>query len=85
MTIRKYGNHQSQADYKLFIKQHGSLIIALVVYIDDIALNGNDPVEMSQLKHQLAQEFEIKDLGQLHYFLGIEVSQSKKGIFILKG
>ncbi|RVW66265.1 Retrovirus-related Pol polyprotein from transposon RE1 [Vitis vinifera] len=44
----------------------------------------NDPAEMKKLKRQLAKEFEIKDLGKLKYFLGIEVAHSNEGIVILQ-
>ena len=79
----KYGFKQSYADHTLFIKHssHGK-IIALIVYVDDIVLTGNDSEEMQRLKTYLAFEFEIKDLGYLKYFLGIEVARSKDGIFI---
>ena len=42
----------------------------------------DDVEEMSRLKQSLAKEFEIKDLGQLRYFLGMEVARSKKGIIV---
>lgn len=45
---------------------------------------GNDKEEMDRLKKLLAQEFKIKDMGKLQYFLRIEVTRSKKGIFISK-
>ena len=54
----------------------------MIVYVDDIILTGDDIEEMSRLKNALAKEFEIKDLGQLRYFLGMEVARSKKGIVI---
>ena len=38
--------------------------------------------EQTNLKERLAKEFEIKDLGVLKYFLGIEVAYSKVGIFL---
>jgi len=57
-------------------------ISVLIVYVDDIILTGDDIVEMSRLKQNLAKEFEIKDLGQLKYFLGMEVARSKKGIVV---
>ena len=59
-------------------------VIAFIVYVDDIFLIGNDPAEMKKLKRQLAKEFEIKDLGKLKYFLGIEVAHSNEGIVILQ-
>ncbi|XP_028078312.1 uncharacterized protein LOC114280180 [Camellia sinensis] len=45
-------------------------------------VTGNDEEEVTHLKMLLAKEFEIKDLGSLRYFLGIEVVRSDKGIFI---
>ncbi|KAH9658679.1 protein kinase domain-containing protein [Citrus sinensis] len=55
---------------------------ARLVAKDDIILTRDDIVEMSRLKQNLAKEFEIKDLGQLKYFLGMEVARSKKGIVV---
>jgi hypothetical protein len=52
------------------------------VYVDDIVVTGNDDEKIRNLKHSLANEFEIKDFGSLKYFLGIEVVRSKHGIFI---
>jgi len=52
------------------------------MYVDDIVLTDNDDGEMQNLKHRFANEFEIKDLGTLKYFLGIEVARSKHGVFI---
>jgi len=45
-------------------------------------ITGSDIEEISQLKNNLFREFEMKDLGGLKYFLGIEVIRSNKGIFI---
>jgi Reverse transcriptase (RNA-dependent DNA polymerase) len=45
-------------------------------------LTGNDLAEMKRLKASLAKEFEMKDLGELRYFLGIEVARSKKGVVL---
>ena len=52
------------------------------MYVDDIIVTGNDEKEKNTLKQCLAKEFEIKDLGKLKYFHGIEVAWSKQGIFI---
>ena len=54
-------------------------IAVLIVYIDDIVLPGDDTVEIVQLK-KMGDEFEIEDLGNLKYFLGMEVAKSKEGI-----
>ena len=54
----------------------------LIVYVDDIVLTGDDIGEVERLKKVLATEFEVKDLGQMRYFLGMEVAKSRKGISI---
>ncbi|RVW83721.1 Retrovirus-related Pol polyprotein from transposon RE1 [Vitis vinifera] len=54
----------------------------LIVYVDDIILTGDDTREVERLKKVLATEFEVKDLGQMQYFLGMEVARSRKGISI---
>ena len=45
-------------------------------------MTGNDERENHEVKHRLPTEFEIKELGKLKYFLGIEVAYSTQGIFI---
>jgi hypothetical protein len=54
----------------------------LSVYVDDIIITGDDSFKMSQLKQKLSKEFEVKDLGQLRYFLGIKIARSPKGIVL---
>ena len=54
----------------------------MLVYVDDIIVTGNDVGEMNNLRQRLLKEFDIKELGKLKYFLGIEVAHSKQGIFI---
>ena len=58
-------------------------MVILIVYVDDNILTGDDLEELARLKGFLAQEFEIKDLGQLWYFLGMEVVRTKKGDFYI--
>ncbi|KAK8951032.1 hypothetical protein KSP39_PZI004596 [Platanthera zijinensis] len=78
----KLGYIQSQADHTLFVKRKGNLIAILIVYVDDIIITGDYLEEIIHLKKQLSREFEVKDLGKLRYFLGIEVARSEQGIFI---
>ena len=56
----------------------------LLVYEDDIIVTGDDWKEQQLLSQHLEKEFEMKTLGRLKYFSGIEVSHSKKGIFIFQ-
>jgi Reverse transcriptase (RNA-dependent DNA polymerase) len=82
MVMKKLGYQQSNADHTMFIQRKCVKICILIVYVDDIVLTGNDLVEMKRLKASLAKEFEMKDLGELCYFLGIEVARSKNGVVL---
>ena len=66
----------------LFFKHNRGKIAVLIVYVDDIMVTGDDSEEIAHLKAQLAQAFEVKDLGYLRYFLRIEVAHSSKEIFL---
>jgi Reverse transcriptase (RNA-dependent DNA polymerase) len=54
----------------------------LVVYVDDMIITNNDEKKIAQLKVRLGKEFELKDLGQLKYFFGIEVTRGVEGIVL---
>ena len=71
----KYGN-------LVFYRQSTVGIILLVIYVDDIVISGDDCAAISPLKKLLHAKFHTKDLGPLKYFLGVDVTRSKKGIFL---
>ncbi|XP_050255160.1 uncharacterized mitochondrial protein AtMg00810-like [Quercus robur] len=71
---------QSKANYSLFTRQQGESFIALLVYVDDVLIATNDKEQVDQFKVLLDQKFKLKDLGDLKYFLGLEVSRTVKGI-----
>nr|GEU93556.1 ribonuclease H-like domain-containing protein [Tanacetum cinerariifolium] len=64
---------QSGHDHSLYTKESGGGCIALLVYVDDIVLTGNNINEINNVKKFLSSKFKIKDLGELKYILGIEV------------
>jgi hypothetical protein len=70
------------ADYSLFTRTQGSSFIALLVYVDDIAIASNDLVAVKSLISTLYDIFRLKDLGTLKYFLGLEIARSTKGISV---
>jgi hypothetical protein len=81
-AMRKFGFQQSNSDHTLFLKHRLGKVTALIVYVDDMIVTGDDAEEISRLQEQLSTEFEMKDLGGLKYFLGIEVARSRQGIFL---
>ena len=53
----------------------------LLLFVDDLFLGGDEEL-IKDANRRLAGEFEMKDLGMMHFFLGIEVWQSADGIFL---
>ncbi|KAH9717291.1 retrovirus-related pol polyprotein from transposon RE1 [Citrus sinensis] len=81
--VTKCGYKQCQSNHTLFVKFSTKKKIAvLIVYVDDIILTGDFEEELQFLKHRLAQEFDIKDLGNLKYFIGMEIARSREGIAV---
>ena len=54
--------------------------MVLLVYVDDVLIACNDKTEIDRFKVMLDDKFKLKDLGDLKYFLGLEVARSDKGI-----
>jgi len=65
---------RSEADPNLYFKVEDDKPLILVLYVDDLFLTGADPLIL-KCKRELVPEFEMKDLGLMHYFLGLEVWQ----------
>jgi len=81
-TLVSRGDQQSKNDYSLFINKSSTDITIAAVYVDDIMLTGSSPTEIAHVKQHLHNCFGIKDLGSLHYFLGLEVSYLPQGIVL---
>jgi hypothetical protein len=81
-SLISLGYSHSNVDYSLFTKTCNNKFTALLIYVDDIVLTGNDFSEIQLVKSFLNDKFKIKDLGQLRYFLGLEVARSTSGIML---
>ena len=76
------GYSQCNGDHTVFYMHRKAHITILAVYVDDIVITGDDAEEIKYLKERLGKAFEVKDLGPLRYFLGIEIARSSKGIIL---
>lgn len=76
------GYSQSPYDHSLFTKRDGQGIAVILIYVDDLLITGNSRKLIQELKHSLHSRFKMKDLGDLKFFLGIEVMRSKAGILL---
>ena len=73
------GFRRNQADHSVFVPHSSSGIVILIVYVNDILLSGSDITSIAETMKYLQQQFVTKVLGQLRYFLGIEVARGKRG------
>jgi hypothetical protein len=69
-------------DPNVYTKKGEIHVIILVLYVDDLILNGSDSKFLNHVKTNLKKKFEMTDLGFLHYFLGLQVLQNNEGIFL---
>jgi len=76
------GYIQSAHDHSLFIRKVGSDLVVILVYVDDLLITGNSSQLIQEAKDTLNQNFKMKDLGNLRYFLGIEILKSKDGLLL---
>ena len=74
------GFEVSKSDSSLFILKGSKGLVCIMLYVDDLVITGPDLPEMSRVKTQLSAGLEMKDLGDLHYFLWIEVIHTPNDI-----
>ena len=72
----------SVANASLFILRRSSLTVYLLLYVDDIIITGNDSFTITTIISQLSTTFELKDLGPLRYFLGLQIDYTQSGLFV---
>ena len=75
---------KNKEDSNLYYKVENYELMILLLYLDDLFLTGEDKL-IIECKKKLATKFEMKDLGMMHYFLGLEVWQSLDEIFLNQG
>ena len=79
--LMKLGVTRISFDPNLYVKVVQGMPLILFIYVDDLFLTRSEPL-MIEFKRKIAFEFEIKDLGLMHYFLGNEVWQRPGEIFL---
>ena len=66
----------------VYIQREGTDLLILVLYVDDLILTGSSSSMIQSVQQKLMEQFDMTNLGLLHYFLGLQVHQSSDGIFI---
>ncbi|CAL1361578.1 unnamed protein product [Linum trigynum] len=78
----KSGFSKRPYEHTLFVKVEEYKMLVACLYVDDLIFTGNCTAMFDEFKKSMNSEFEMTDLGLMHYFLGIEVAQTEAGIFL---
>lgn len=76
------GFHRGKIDQTLFIKKDKGDILLVQVYVDDIIFGSTKQEMCKEFEKLMKDEFQMSSMGELTFFLGLQVQQSKEGIFI---
>ena len=82
--LQSLGFTKSDADSNMYLKVVENHPLILVLYVDDLFLTGEEQ-QIARCKRELTSEFEMKDFGLMHYFLGLEVWKRSNEIFLPRG
>jgi hypothetical protein len=82
--LMSLGFTKSEADPNLYYKVENGCTLVLVLYVDDLFLTRDEKL-IDGCKRELTSELKMKDLGLMHYFLGLEVWQRSDKIFLSQG
>ncbi|RVW14668.1 Retrovirus-related Pol polyprotein from transposon TNT 1-94 [Vitis vinifera] len=77
-AIKSYGFEQNLGEPCVYKQIGGDKVVFLVLYVDDILLIGNDVESLSKVKNWLASQFQMKDLGEASYIIGIQMTRDRK-------
>ncbi|CAL1389580.1 unnamed protein product [Linum trigynum] len=78
----EFGFRKTESDASLFVYQHSGIILYFLAYVDDLLLTGNDATTFTAFQPALAPKFSLKELGDVNYFLGIEVIPTATGYIL---
>jgi hypothetical protein len=80
MAIRKYGFEENKEDNCIYAKFKNAKYIFLVLYVDEMLLASGDKNLPQETKKFLSSNFDMKDIGESSYVLGIEIHRDKTEI-----
>ncbi|CAJ2645382.1 unnamed protein product [Trifolium pratense] len=78
----KQGFSKCKSEYGVYVQKSTSSIILICLYVDDLLVTGSDIAKIEKFKTVMMTEFEMTDLGEISYFLGIEFLKTSKGLML---
>jgi hypothetical protein len=79
------GFEMGKVDQTLFLLRWGKNILIVQVYMDDIVFGGLSNSLVARFAEDMSREFEMSIMGELQFFLGLQIKQSKEGTFVHQG
>jgi len=80
--LGELGFRPTRSDSSLFVLRRGDECAYILLYVDDIVLTASSSTLLQRVINNINAEFKLKDMGSLHYFLGIQVQRSPSGFFL---
>jgi hypothetical protein len=80
--LLEHGFVMGGVDNTLFTLQHGTDFLLVQIYVDDIIFGGSSHTLVYRFQEMMENEFQMSMMGELTFLLGIQVTQTKEGIFI---
>ena len=77
LTSKKWDLHSQRVTPAYILWMQEEMYSTLESYVDDIILAGRNDFRIKEVKDALSRKFDIKDMGKLHYFLGMTVVQDE--------
>ena len=72
----------ADTNHPLYMRAYENHIVIICIYVDYLIVEGDNVAKIEYVKNLLKQEFDMKVLGELCYFLGIEIVHTKEGIWV---
>jgi hypothetical protein len=76
-ALLELGFHCLHADTCIYVRERGSLLMIVALYVDDLLLLSNSLAELTAFKLALSQRFAMKDLGEAQYILGLQIERNR--------
>jgi hypothetical protein len=80
--LLEHGYVMGSVDKTLFTLNHGNDFLLVQIYVDDIIIGGSSHTLVSRFQKMMESEFQMSMMGELTFFLGIQVKQMKQGTFV---
>lgn len=73
---------RSTQDHNLYFFTQGSILVIILLFVDDLLVTGNSTTKIAETKQQLKQQYKMKELGPITHYLGVQIDTLSDGFFL---